>query len=71
MDQLELLAYGRFIWGWVGKTHVTWNISTAAGRAGPKQTISLSRKAFLKLFRIFEANRAILYGEGTILSSID
>lgn len=55
--------------GWA--KHMVHGTSQLLQAAGPDQTISASRGAFLKLFRIFEANRAILYGEGTILSSID
>lgn len=55
--------------GWA--KHMVHGTSQLLQVAGPDQTISVSRRAFLKLFLIFEANRAILYGGGTILSSID
>lgn len=55
--------------GWA--KHMLYGTSRLLQAASPKQRLSRSRSAFLDIFRIFEANRAILYGEVTILSSLD
>ncbi|KAL5364825.1 hypothetical protein BJX96DRAFT_188096 [Aspergillus floccosus] len=55
--------------GWT--KHMLHGTSRLLQAAGPDQIITASRTAFLKVFRIFEANRAVLYGEDTILSSTD
>ncbi|KAF3398178.1 hypothetical protein F1880_006495 [Penicillium rolfsii] len=55
--------------GWA--KHMLYGTSRLLQVSHPQQAISRSRKAFLDIFRIFEANRAIIYGERTILSSLD
>jgi hypothetical protein len=55
--------------GWA--KHMLYGTSRLLQAASPQQMVSQSRRAFLDIFRIFEANRAILYGESTILSSLD
>ncbi|KAJ5359737.1 uncharacterized protein N7496_012150 [Penicillium cataractarum] len=55
--------------GWA--KHMLYGTSQLLQAAGPNQAISHSRKAFLGIFKIFEANRAILYSEETILSRLD
>lgn len=55
--------------GWA--KHMLHGTSRLLQGAGATTTISRPRKAFLGIFRMFEANRAILYGEGTILSSLE
>ncbi|KAJ5882893.1 uncharacterized protein N7473_009779 [Penicillium subrubescens] len=55
--------------GWA--KHMLYGTSRLLQTTSPKQTLSRSRKAFLDIFRIFEANRVNLYGEGTILASLD
>jgi hypothetical protein len=55
--------------GWA--KHMLYGTSRLLQATSPKQTSSQSRKAFLDIFRVFEANRVILYGEGTILASLD
>lgn len=55
--------------GWA--KHMLYGTSRLLQAASSKQAVSQSRKAFLDIFRIFEANRAIFYGEGSILSRLD
>lgn len=55
--------------GWA--KHMLYGTSRLLQGAEPNEALSPSRKAFLGIFKIFEANRAILYGEDTILSRFE
>ncbi|CEO59572.1 hypothetical protein PMG11_04245 [Penicillium brasilianum] len=55
--------------GWA--KHMLYGTSRLLQAAGPNQAYSHSRKAFLEIFKIFEANRAVLYGESTMLSCFE
>lgn len=52
--------------GWA--KHMLSGTSRLLQLAGPQQQMSALRKTFLELFRVLEANRAVLYGDDTILS---
>lgn len=55
--------------GWA--KHMLYGTSRLLQAAGPNQAYSHSRKAFLEIFKIFEANRAVLYGETTMLACFE
>jgi hypothetical protein len=55
--------------GWA--KHMLYGTSRLLQAAEPNQAFSQSRKAFLGIFKIFEANRAVLYGESTMLSGFE
>ncbi|KAJ5210079.1 Protein of unknown function DUF3468 [Penicillium cf. griseofulvum] len=52
--------------GWV--KHMLYGTSKMLQLAGPSDCMSSPRRIFYDLFRILEASRALLFGEGTILS---
>ncbi|KAF7713386.1 Fungal Zn(2)-Cys(6) binuclear cluster domain-containing protein [Penicillium ucsense] len=53
--------------GWAN--HMLHGTSRLIQAAGPERSISLPRQVFGQVFQIFEANRVLVYGGGTILNS--
>lgn len=55
--------------GWA--KHMLSGTSQLLQLTGPQLEMSVLRKTFFELFRVLEANRAVLYGDGTMLSLPD
>ncbi|KAJ5490714.1 hypothetical protein N7539_002281 [Penicillium diatomitis] len=53
--------------GWAN--HMLHGTSRLLQAAGPERSMSLPRQIFGQVFQIFEANRVLVYGGGTILNS--